>query len=118
MPTNYVQDGKTIEKTVTGTVSSGDVAVIGSQLGVYLNDYTSGQTGVLATEGVWNLTKPSSVSMAQGDDVYWDASADSLQAGATGADLRAGVVWETAATGTTEVPVKINAVNAKAVTVA
>ena len=42
MTTNYIQDGKVIEYTAGADISSGDVVVIGTLIGVALTDIANG----------------------------------------------------------------------------
>lgn len=75
MSTNYVQDGDVIQYTAGGTIAAGTVVVIGNKLGVTLVDLVNGQTGSVATEGVFTVPKVSGAVIAQGDSLTWDASA-------------------------------------------
>ena len=115
MATNYVQDGKVIETPVAAAVSSGDPVVVGSLFGAYLNDYTSGETAQVAVDGVWQMNKSTSQAVVPGDELYWFSTAAVLQTNATGAALRAGVCWATAASAATTCHVKLNAPNNGAV---
>lgn len=115
MATNFIQDGNILENTVSGSVSAGDPVVVNSMFGVYLNDYTSGETGQVAVTGVWKLNKSTSQVVAAGQDVYWYSSTGHIETGATGAAIRAGVAWAAAATAATTCHVKLNAPNNGAV---
>ena len=77
MATNSVGEGKVIEYTNAGSaLSSGDVVVVGQQLGVCLVDIAA-STGVgsVALEGVFDLPKVDAAVIAAGESVIWDASA-------------------------------------------
>jgi len=79
MATNYINAGGTIQHTASGSaLSSGDVIVIGEQIGVCLEDIAVGATGTVALEGVFTLPKVSAAVIAKGESVIWDASAGSF----------------------------------------
>lgn len=76
MSKNYVTEGNVITYANTGAaISSGDVVVVGEQVGVALEDIaaTSG-SGVVQLDGVFNLAKVDAAVIAQGESVIWDAS--------------------------------------------
>lgn len=113
---NYIAEGTRIEKTLSGTVSAGDVDVVGTGLlGVALEDGVSGDTIVYAIEGVFKIPKVSAAVIAAGEQVLWDVSADSgngeadddAATPATG-DFLAGYAMEAAGNGDTTVLVRIN----------
>lgn len=109
---NYVSAGKTITITAGGTISSGDVDVIGTGLvGVAQNDAVSGEAVVYAIEGVFLMDKISSGAIAAGDIVDWDVSA--LKVGkaitpASGDVENFGICMEAAADATTTIIVKLH----------
>lgn len=74
MATNFIQPGRDITLTAGGTVSSGDGLLTGSMFGIALNDATSGDDLVVATEGVWTLPKTSAQAWTVGALIYWDDS--------------------------------------------
>ncbi|MEW5290295.1 capsid cement protein [Erwinia papayae] len=108
MAKNFVQEGKTIPVINSGSVAinSGDAVLIGSVVAVAITDIAVQDTGDGLTEGVFQLPKVSTDSLAAGAPVY--ISDGTVQASATDAAY-AGVAWESAATGSTVVNVKINA---------
>lgn len=114
MATNYVEEGSNLLYSNTGSaISSGDVVVVGEQIGVALVDIaaTTG-TGTVAMEGVFNLPKVSGAVIAQGESVIWDVSAtafdDNAATPATGDVSNACTAWEGAGSGVTTIAVKIN----------
>ena len=114
MATNFVRDGKTLQFTNTGSaISSGDVVVVGQQIGIALVDIaaTSG-TGEVAMEGVFTVAKVSAAVIAQGESVIWDASAsafdDNAATPATGDVSGCCVAAEAAGNGVTSIDVKLN----------
>ena len=76
MAKNYVQDGRVINWTNGGSaVSSGDVVVVGTLLGVALVDIAASETGAVQIEGVFNLPKADAAVIAAGETLTWDVSA-------------------------------------------
>ena len=112
MATNLSQDGYTTEFTAGADYSSGDVVVIGQQIGVVVDDVTSGNVGVAYLEGVFIVPKVSAAVIAQGESVIWDASAgafdDNLATPATGDVSGCCVAWAAGANGETTIAVKLN----------
>jgi len=114
MATNYVYEGKTLEYTNGGSaIAAGDVVVVGQQVCVALDDIANGETGVLATEGVWNLPKVDAADITKGDSVIYDVSAakfdDNLATPAAGDASACCVAMESKGATTNEkIRVKIN----------
>ena len=115
MATNFVQNGGIIEYANAGAaISSGDVVVVGTQIGIALVDIaaTSG-VGSVAMEGIYNVPKVDAAVIAQGEEVFYDVSAsefdDNLATPATGDVSNCCVAWEAkgATTGET-IAVKLN----------
>lgn len=72
---NYVQPGKTIRKTMSGSaLSSGDLTFVGDVPAVAIADIADGGTGECQICGVFSLTKVSAQAWTQGDRLYYDAS--------------------------------------------
>lgn len=115
MATNYSGDGHVITWTNgTGSaVSSGDVVVVGQQIGVALVDIANGDSGSVQLDGVFDLPKVDAAVIAQGESVIWDASAgafdDNAATPATGDVSGCAVAMEAkgATTGAT-IKVKLN----------
>lgn len=95
---NYVQPGKAIEAVMPDAVTKGDGVLIGTALfGVAVDTYASGATGVLWTEGVFDLTKTTAEAYAAGARVYFNNTTKLVTSG-TGGHLGIGVVLTTAGT--------------------
>jgi len=114
MATSFVQDGNVIAFANTGSaISSGDIVVVGTQVGVALDDIAA-TTGVgsVAMEGVYTLAKVSAAVIAQGEEVFYDLSAlafdDNLATPASGDVSNCCVAWEAAGNGVTTIKVKLN----------
>lgn len=100
MATNYVQPGDhiTVENAdVTDAVafSAGDGVLIGSLFGVALVDIAVGDSGAIATKGVWTLPKVSAQAWTVGQKIYW-AAATSNATTTAGSDKQIGVAVATA----------------------
>lgn len=102
---NFVQEGDRISYTNGGSaIAAGALVVVGSLLCVAVTDIGAGETGVLATEGVFTLPKATHAStkaFAQGENLTFDVSAAVFEKGATTAatgDISGvAVAWEAAA---------------------
>lgn len=116
MATNFVQEGTTVSFTAGQAYSSGDVVVLGSMLGVVLDDVANGATGQAAISGVYNLPKVSAAVIAVGESIQWDVSAagveDDAATPASGDLVGCGIAMEAAGNGVTTIAVKLNVVGA------
>lgn len=106
-----VQKGYLIDYTAGSDIAAGDVVVIGSLVGVAPRPIANGETGAVAVEGVYALTKPSagagSETISAGSLVYWNsASGTANSAAATG--VAAGYAVAEAVTGSATVNVKLD----------
>jgi predicted RecA/RadA family phage recombinase len=73
--TNFIQRGNTVTLTAPYAVTSGQAALVGSIFGLAATDIDNGAEGEFALEGVVDITKSTEVDFAQGDKVYWHATA-------------------------------------------
>jgi predicted RecA/RadA family phage recombinase len=104
---NLVQDGKTIQYTVTGAdVKSGAIVVVGDIAGIAVTDGKIGDTIALEVKGVYNLPKVTGV-IAQGKKVYAVAADGTVTTTAT-SNTFIGYAWTAAASGDTTVDVKLS----------
>lgn len=113
MAKNYVNEGNVIDYANGGTArSSGDVVVIGQQMGVCLGDIAANAVGSVQISGVFTLAKVSAAVIAQGQSVIWDASAsafdDNAAIPAAGDVSGCCVAMEAAGNGVTTIDVKLN----------
>jgi predicted RecA/RadA family phage recombinase len=69
-----VQDGKYLDYTAGSTIAVGDVVVIGSLVAVAPRPIASGDTGVVAIEGVYSMPCASGATGAQGSAINWYAT--------------------------------------------
>jgi len=109
---NYVGEGKTVTITAGGTVTTGDVDVIGTGLvGVAMYSGVSGDSIVYAIEGVFQMDKIATGQINAGDIVDWDVSA--LKVGkaitpAAGDVSDFGIAMDTVLTGVATIKVKLH----------
>ena len=68
----YVQEGKFIDIVVSANVAAGDVVMVGGIATVADRPITSGGTGAVHTEGVYELTAAGSIGV--GDKVTYNSS--------------------------------------------
>lgn len=102
-----IQDGASINYTPTADIAGNSLVIFPALAGVAITDIAAGETGALATEGVFDLPKDGT-ALAIGQAVF--AGADGkVSATQEGNALRVGVAWADAAGNTSSVPVKINA---------
>ena len=112
MATNYSSQGCVVDYTAGADISSGDVVVIGQQIGVALVDIANGATGSVALDGVFSVPKVSGAVIAQGESVIYDVSAsafdDNAATPATGDVSGCCIAVEAKGTSTTSIKVKLN----------
>ena len=110
MARNSVFRGSVIQHTVGADTAAGDVVVIGSMLGVALNDIANGQTGPCAISGVFVCPKVSTAVIGQGESLVWVVASsefDDQLATPVEGDISGvcAVAWEAAGNGATTVKV-------------
>jgi predicted RecA/RadA family phage recombinase len=75
MMKNFIQEGKTIEVTASGSaIASGDLVVVGDMVGVSAVDIADGETGTVWLMGVYEAPKASPLVINQGDTLYFDGT--------------------------------------------
>jgi predicted RecA/RadA family phage recombinase len=105
---NYVQTGNTLTVAAPAAVSSGDLVVVGSIIGVAACDAESGADVELDTEGVFTLPKVTTDDIAQGDKLYWDSSVSKLtKTAGSGSKPLVGVARAAAGNGVTTVECRL-----------
>jgi len=81
---NFVQPGKVLNVTLSGTVAAGDVVEAADLIGVAESGGVSGDVIAVALEGVCEVAKVAGTAFNQGDVLYWDADPGNLTKTATG----------------------------------
>lgn len=117
MTTKYVQPGQTIDYTLTGTVTSGDIVPLKHCIGIALKSGVSGDVIAVAIEGVFeNVAKVTAAVFVVGEKLLWDTTAakfdDSSASPATGDILGAVVAIIAGASSDTTCTVKLTPGNA------
>lgn len=77
MTNKYVARGDIVNYIAAGTITSGQVVVMGHTLGVALKSGVSGDTIPVAIEGVFELPKVSAAVFVVGEKLIFDVSAAS-----------------------------------------
>jgi predicted RecA/RadA family phage recombinase len=93
---NFVQNGDYLEITAPATITSGQGVLIGDLFGVAVTDIASGANGILAVEGVYEITK--ATDAGSGGTIwapaYFDATQNKVTAIASG-NVQVGLFTET-----------------------
>lgn len=107
---NYQQPGNVMSCTAPYTRTAGQAALIGSLVGVAVNDVTSGDAGEFAFSGVFSsLAKATGTAWTALQKLYWDDSNKRFSTDSTVGQL-AGVAGAAAASGDTTGTVRLNGV--------
>jgi predicted RecA/RadA family phage recombinase len=105
---NFVQAGKTVTVTAPADVTSGDLVVVGSIVGVAAFTAASGADVEVDTEGVFTLPKVTTDVVSQGAKLYWDGTAKKLTVTAgTGSKPLVGLARAAAGNGATTVDCRL-----------
>jgi predicted RecA/RadA family phage recombinase len=102
---NFTGNGSRKHFTPASDVLAGDLAIIGSVVGVIVSDANAGQTAAIATSGVFSLAKESHEAFAEGDLLYWNEDEKALTFHKT--DVFVGQCWEDAPVDSTRATVKL-----------
>lgn len=108
MTTKYVMSGTVIDYVASSPVTSGQVLLIGTRIGVALAAIASGATGAVQVLGIFTIAKLSTDVVAAGALLYWDNTNSRLTTTASGNTL-AGYATAAAGNGVTTVEISINA---------
>ena len=108
MATGHVQEGKVMPYTnATGSaIAKGTVIEFAGMIGIALGDIANGAVGQLAITEVWTLAKDATVAISQGDQLYWDATSNSVDK--TNTNIPCGKAFAAAAEAATTVQVLLN----------
>jgi predicted RecA/RadA family phage recombinase len=104
---NYVQPGNILNLTApAGGLASGQGHLFGALFGIATTAAPEGQKVAVSVEGVFALPKATGSGLAEGQKVYWDATAKKATA-ATTDNTMIGHAVEAAATGATMATVRL-----------
>jgi predicted RecA/RadA family phage recombinase len=107
--TRYVTAGRVLDYVAGANITSGQVLVVGTKIGVALAAISNGSTGSVQIAGVFTLPKKAADVIAQGANVYWDSVTNGGEITTTvGSNTLAGVAYVAAAGATTTVQVLLN----------
>lgn len=109
MAKNYKQPGEVLTHIAAAAITSGEVVVIGTKIGVAQTSAVIGGECELRVEGVFTLDKTTGQgAIAQGAILYWDDATNKIT-NVAAANKVAGFAAAPAATGDLFIDVKINA---------
>lgn len=107
---NYKQSGEVLDFTATAALSSGDLVLVGTKVGVATVDLAIGEEGSVRVWGVCDVPKLSTDVVTQGAALYFDEGNSWLTLDDNaGANTLAGYAFAAAGNGVTTVLVKLNA---------
>jgi predicted RecA/RadA family phage recombinase len=104
---NFVSQGLTVDHTPAAARLSGAGTLIGTKIGVAVNDTAISTQGVFALDGVFELPKLSTDVVAQGAALYWDNTNLRLTVTASG-NTYAGYAFAAAGNGVATVQINLN----------
>ena len=111
---NYINEGA-IRTWTNGTGAnkvSGQVVVVGKQIGICTVDIANGASGEVAFEGRFNVPKLTTAVILHGEMVMWDASAanfdDNLGTPASGDVSNAAIACTDAGNGVTTLDIQLS----------
>lgn len=71
---NKVKEGKSISHTAASDIVSGAPVVIGNRVGIAVQDISTGKTGEIEMEGVFELPADNTTAFSQGDELFHDGT--------------------------------------------
>lgn len=78
---NFIAPGRLITvASAAGSVTAGQVAIVGAHVGVAVNSAAIGEPYEVALDGVYQLPKSAGAAWTQGQPLMWDASAAAFAA--------------------------------------
>ena len=108
MAIGHVAPGTVVPYTNTGgvAIAANTVIEFAAMIGITTGIIAPGATGTVATSEVWTLPKDATVAVTQGDQLYWDATSDSVDK--TNTNVPCGKAYASALQAGTEVQVILN----------
>jgi len=104
---NFIQDGCVLDLPAPYARNAGEMALIGSILGVAACTLSNGQVGAFHTKGVFEINKLSTDVVTVGAKLYWDDTNKRLTLTSTSNTL-AGVATAAAGNGVATVYCRLN----------
>jgi predicted RecA/RadA family phage recombinase len=105
---NYVQIPDLILVTAPRVLASGDGCLVGTLFGVATKAAANGATVTVQTMGVVELPKAATITPAEGAALYWDNTAFSVTATASGNTLIGKAVLPVAAANDAVIRLRLN----------
>ena len=108
MAIGHVAPGTVVPYTNTGgaAIAANTVIEFAAMIGITTGIIAPGATGTVAISEVWTLPKDATVAVTQGDQLYWDATSDSVDK--TNTNVPCGKAYASALQAGTEVQVILN----------
>ena len=108
MAIGHVAPGTVIPYTNTGgtAIAANTVIEFAAMIAITTGIIAPGATGTVAISEVWTLPKDATVAVTQGDQLYWDATSDSVDK--TNTNVPCGKAYASALQAGTEVQVILN----------
>ena len=108
MAIGHVAPGTVVPYTNTGgaAIAANTVIEFAAMIGITTGIIAPGATGTVAMSEVWTLPKDATVAVTQGDQLYWDATSDSVDK--TNTNVPCGKAYASALQAGTEVQVILN----------
>lgn len=103
---NYIAVGRVLNVLAAAAIASGELVKVGEVVGVAAVDIPATETGSVNVTGVYEVPKAAG-AVAQGDKLYYDATAKNLTKTTTAPNVYAGYAYESAAAGDAVVLVKL-----------
>lgn len=111
---NFVQKGDSITVVApSGGFTAGVLYIVNELIGVAATTVLEGESGVLVTEGCFDLSKTSAQAWAVGEEIFYLTNGKCANASATGA-IKVGLASATAANPSSTGNVRLNGVSAPA----
>lgn len=91
----FIQEAKSINyknPSPTEAIKYGEVVALKDMIGVAAIDIAPGAVGVLTVSGAFEMDAETTAAFAVGQKVYWDSTAKTITASATGAESAANIV--------------------------
>lgn len=79
MAKTFIQEGKTVDLVLPADKSAGDLVLVGSLLGVCLEDGLSGETRAVGIEGVYEVAKLTAADVSAGDKLNYNDTNEEMQ---------------------------------------
>ena len=108
MSAKYIQPGKAIDIVASANIAANDVVTFGGIVGVAHDPITSGGSGAIQIEGVFELPKDGAAASG-GVAVFWDPTSGYATVTSSAGRVPCGKTVAPAEAGATVVLVKLNA---------